>query len=209
MQKSGFELFSLIGLVSVAGLTACSSAPKVLSIKSFPAEADVCVKGRAGSELMDTKLNCIGQTPFEGDHFEYTAESGKKIRVNFRDLKSQESFFLVLKKEGYVTQSVMVPGWDQFLNLNKEKDGTTVQVNTAPASAALPIPAPVAPIALAPEKEKAKNGGLRILSNPPGALVYINGSLQGNTPYVYQYQLANGQNEFDRWGESEIRITGL
>jgi hypothetical protein len=180
--------------LTLISLSSCSSTPKVLSVKSFPAEADVCLKGKSGSEYLDSnKAVCIGQTPFEADHFDYVSSDGKKHHVEFRDLKPQENFYLILKKDGYASQSTQVPSWDQVLSLNQvQQQSAPLQVQVQAAPAPIASVAPIAQIQSA-ENEHGKTAALRILSNPPGALVYINGSLQGNTPYVYQYPINPGQ----------------
>jgi hypothetical protein len=191
-SMTSIALFS----ATVGGLSACSSAPKVLSVRSFPAEADVCLKGKLGSSEFDQKLMCVGQTPFEADHVDITDAAGKKRRIDFNDLKPEESFFLIVRKDGYDSESVQVPSWEQFLHLRKEVAETQPQISVnipavnVPVAAMPATPAPIAAPLFTPNQTSATKS-LRILSSPLGALVYINGSLQGNTPFVYQYPTVN------------------
>jgi len=152
--------------LAVLSLQGCASSPRTLSIRSDPADAEVCIKGRSQSEYFKQAKNCIGTTPLEVDAVTVIDEHGKKRVVHFNELDIEtEQFFLVVSRPGYAPQSMGVPGWSHFVSLRQE--------NPKPENA----PAPAA----------AKNGGTaRISSDPVGALVYVNDFLKGNTPYVLE-----------------------
>jgi hypothetical protein len=160
MRSSSFVL----AVAVASSITGCASR-QVLVVKSDPAEADVCIKGRVGSEYFTTQKVCVGSTPFEAESVEVKDKDGKLRTVRFKDLASdRESFYVVLSRPGYASQAVNVPQWDHFIALRSEEG--------ARASVAAPV--------------AQEQGKVEILSDPVGALVYVNERLEGNTPMVFE-----------------------
>ncbi|MGZ3694240.1 MAG: PEGA domain-containing protein [Bdellovibrionota bacterium] len=165
---------SLIFVTLSLSIHGCASAPRVLSVRSEPADAEVCIKGKIGNQHFKQAKNCIGSTPLELDSVTVTDDAGKKRTVHFNDLDSnKEQFFLVISRPGYAPQSMAVPSWEHFVTLREE------QVNKEPAPALPSLPA------------ATTKGTAKISSDPVGALVYVNDFLKGNTPYVLEGE--NGQ----------------
>lgn len=163
---------TLIFITASLFIQGCASAPRILSVRSEPAEAEVCIKGKAGSRLFKQSKECIGNTPLEMDGVNVTDESGKKRLVRFKDLDPErDQFYLVVSRPGYAPQSMTVPGWEHFVSLRQEQAKEAAPAVTAP----MPIPAS-APV----------RGTAKISSDPVGALVYVNDFLKGNTPYVLE-----------------------
>lgn len=160
--------FSLV-LAVVLGTSGCGGARKVLSVKSEPADAEVCIKGKATSQYFSSKQkSCIGNTPLELTEAEVVGPNGEKNTVNFKDVDDdRENFYILVSHPGYSAKSTLVPNWDQFLVLKQEGS-----IQPAPTVAAAPTN---------PDK-----GSLKVTSNPTGALVYINDILKGNTPYIFE-----------------------
>lgn len=164
-MKMNHSISIALTLLSFQG---CASSPRVLSIRSDPADAEVCIKGRSQSEYFKQAKNCIGTTPLEVDAVTVTDEHGKKRVVHFNELDPEtDQFYLVVSRSGYAPQSMGVPGWSHFVSLHQEQ----------PKAEAAPAPAPLA---------VKTNGSARISSDPVGALVYVNDFLKGNTPYVLE-----------------------
>lgn len=153
----------------------CGGHQRVLSVKTDPAEAEVCIKGKHKSQYFSSAKSCIGQTPFEADSVEVTTPKGEKEVVKFKDVDGdRETFYLVVSKPGYATQSLPVPSWDHFIALKPEgNSANNINVNLVRGSEG------------SGEVAKADKGSVKILSSPAGALVYINDVLKGNTPYTY------------------------
>lgn len=156
----------LIFVLLCVSATSCASNPRVLSVKSYPAEAEVCIKGKSGTGVFRQEKTCIGTTPLEVDSVTLTDQSGKKRQVRFSQIDSEkEPFYLVVSRAGYAPQSMTVPAWDHFVTLRQEQ-------TEAPAQAPL--------VAV------ATKGQAKISSDPVGALVYVNDFLRGNTPYLLE-----------------------
>ena len=160
--------FSTLSVVSLSLLTvACASNPRVLSVKSEPADAEVCIKGRANSKFITNAKQCIGATPFEADKMEVVDIHGTKRKIDFREMEdNKEQFYLVVTRPGYAPQSLNVPSWEHAITLKPEQS--------------------MAPVAAAPIAVEKTNGSVKITSSPVGALVYVNDYLKGNTPYMIE-----------------------
>lgn len=157
---------SLIFVTLALATQGCASAPRVLTVKSFPADAEVCLKGKAGSHHFQQSKECIGSTPLELEAVTVADEAGKKRTVHFKDLDPEkDQFYLVVSRPGYAPQSMSVPGWEHFVTLQPE------QLKTEVAPAATPV---------------VTRGSAKITSDPVGALVYVNDFLKGNTPYTLE-----------------------
>lgn len=150
---------------------------RVLTVKSEPADAEVCIKGKHGSHYFPSnKKTCVGSTPYESDKIEWVDGKGETHEVSFADVEDdRENFYILINRPGYATQSVQVPAWDHFLALKPDA--------TAPGAAGGVTVIQQAPLAATPQVDQSK-GGFRVTSNPSGALVYINDVLKGNTPYA-------------------------
>lgn len=160
---------SLIFVLLTVTIQGCASAPRVLKVRSEPAEAEVCIKGKAGSRDFKNSKTCFGSTPFEAESVTVTDDAGKKRLIRFSDLdQDKEQFYLVVSRPGYAPQSVTVPAWEHFLTLRQEQPKE-----------------PAAP-AMAPIPSASSKGSAKISSDPVGALVYVNDFLKGNTPYVIE-----------------------
>jgi len=165
---------SLIYVAAVLSIQACSSTPRILSVRSNPAEAEVCIKGKPGSHYFGQSKNCIGATPLEVDSITVTDDAGKKRLVRLKDIEEdKEQFYLVVSRQGYAPQSMTVPGWEHFVALQEEQA----------KKEAIPVPMTVI--------SSSDKGSAKISSDPVGALVYVNDFLKGNTPYVLEGE--NGQ----------------
>ena len=172
MRNPGFVVYPLI-LASAFIAFGCGGHGRVLTVKSDPADAEVCIKGRARSERFSNNKSCVGTTPFEADRVEVTDGDGDKRTVKFKDIENdKESFYVVVTHSGYAAQALEVPGWDHMVVLKPIG---------APVAAPVPAAAPAAvePASTAP-------GSVSLTSEPTGALVYINDALKGNTPFTYQ-----------------------
>jgi hypothetical protein len=145
-------------LLAAAQMVACSSTPKVLTVQSYPAEAEVCLKGRIGSHEFAQKVSCVGQTPFEADHVDVLGDDGKKHRVDFGDLDVKESVYLVIKKDGYATQSRQIPAWTHYVNLSRDEPVAPVMQSVAAT--------PVAPVPAAPTTTIAINTNTNPFNTP-------------------------------------------
>lgn len=161
-----------LGIVLSSALVTGCASPRYLVVKSEPAEAEVCIKGKAKSEYFSsTNKSCIGQTPIEIDKAEVFDKSGNRRTVSFKDVDGEENFYLVVGRPGYASQSVEVPAWEHHLALKPEAN-LTLNPQQPPQN---------------PEKDKEKdNGSIKITSNPVGAMVYVNDILKGNTPYTIE-----------------------
>lgn len=140
----------------------CATPRQVLKVRSFPAEAKVCIKGKTGSQILPTEKQCVGETPFEAERIKIRDNTGKTRMVSISDLVEQDkSFYLTVNRKGYSAESATVPGLEHYLSLKYE--GKTA------------------------DADPLKNmGTVQISSQPEGALVYIDGALKGNTPYTYE-----------------------
>ena len=117
MKKPIAISFTSVSLI----LSSCATPPRVLSIKSQPAEANVCIKGRFGGELLSQEQQCIGLTPFESDRAEITDKDGKKRVIHFNEIQTEkESFFVVVNRKGFSSESTQVPGWEHYVVLKSE-----------------------------------------------------------------------------------------
>ena len=180
MFKNLFR-FSLCFVVTSVILAGCGGHQRVLSVKSEPAEAEICIKGKHGSRYFSsTKKTCIGSTPFEADTIEITDKKGEVREVSFSDVEDdRENFYLIVTRPGYATQSMQVPAWEHFIALKPDA--------TAPGAGGNPIVIQTgaqAPVASAAPAQDLNKGSIKLTSNPVGALVYVNDVLKGNTPYV-------------------------
>ncbi|MBI3543045.1 MAG: PEGA domain-containing protein [Deltaproteobacteria bacterium] len=166
----------LLILLALFLATACGGRGRVLVVKSEPADAEVCIKGKAKSEHFSNRKSCVGTTPFEADRVDVLDDGGEKRTVKFKDVEGdKESFYVVVGRNGYASQAIEVPAWEHMVVLKPEGAA-------APAPAPVIPPPPVAPIPSQP----AAQGSVKISSEPVGALVYLNDSLKGNTPFTYQ-----------------------
>lgn len=174
-------------LISSLAVSACGGRGRVLKITSDPTDADVCIKGKGGSEYFSNKKSCVGTTPFEDDKVMVMNRDGDKNEVSFKDVEGdKESFYVLVTRPGYVAQSFEVPKWEHHVTLKSE-----AQAMAAPAQVVLsmqhqqPQAATPVPVAASEQQATAPQGSVRVTSEPLGALVYINGVLKGNTPYVH------------------------
>lgn len=140
-----------------------STPPRVLSVRSEPADAEVCIKGKAQNKHVPPVKYCVGSTPLELSAVKIN-ENGRPRVIQFNDIED-ENFYLIVQRPGYAPTSVQVPAWDHHVNLHAEG------VKEA-------APAPAAQVSV--------KGMAKITSNPVGALVYVNDFLKGNTPYVLE-----------------------
>lgn len=170
--------FCLIVLSAVVAY-GCGASGRVLVVKSEPADAEVCIKGKAKSEHFSNNKSCVGTTPFEADRVEVASPGGDKETVKFKDVEAdKESFYVVVSRPGYATQALEVPGWEHYVQLKPEG---AAALPAAPSSIAQ---TPVTPNVTPPPP--AEKGSVRITSEPVGALVYLNDVLKGNTPFTYE-----------------------
>ncbi len=166
------HLNSLIILTSAFLAFGCGGHGRVLTVKSDPADAEVCIKGRAQSEHFSNSKSCVGTTPFEADRVTVTDSDGDKRTVKFKDIESdKESFYVVVTHSGYAAQAVEVPAWDHMVVLKP--------IGTPATTVAAAAPEATAPVSTAP-------GSVSLTSEPTGALVYVNDALKGNTPFTFQ-----------------------
>lgn len=95
---------------------------RVLMVRSEPAEAEVCIKGKYKSRYFPTnRKTCIGMTPYEADQVEFVDERGDTRKVDFADLESdKENFYILISKPGYGTRSMQVPSWEHFIALQPD-----------------------------------------------------------------------------------------
>jgi hypothetical protein len=164
---------SLVFILITLSLQSCASTPRMLSVKSDPADAEVCIKGKHGNQYFKQGKSCVGTTPFEADSVTIADEKGRKRVVHFNELdQEKDRFYIVISREGYAPQSMEVPSWEHYVTLRQEQ----------PKQEVVAAPVPVAP---------ATKGAAKITSDPVGALVYVNDFLKGNTPYVLEGE--NGQ----------------
>lgn len=161
---------ALIKLVMFISTFSGCAGQRLLTVKSDPADAEVCLKGRPGSRYLTNKKYCVGTTPFAAETVELVSVDGKKRKLDLSDL-DDEQFDVIVGREGYAPQSVAVPSWDHFIALKPELK----QVVS-------PQPAPAA---------ETEQGSVKISSDPVGALIYVNDYVKGNTPYTVE--ASNGQ----------------
>lgn len=153
-----------LSFTALSFLSGCASTPpRVLSVRSEPADAEVCIKGKAQNKHVPPVKYCVGSTPLELSAVKIN-ENGKPRVIQFNDIE-EENFYLIVQRPGYAPQSVQVPAWDHHVNLR-------------PEGAKEAAPAPVSQV--------SAKGMAKITSNPVGALVYVNDFLKGNTPYVLE-----------------------
>ena len=153
----------IAALTTVCLAQGCASTPpRVLSVRSEPADAEVCIKGKHQNRHVPPVKYCVGATPLELSSVKIN-ENGKARVIQFNDIED-EGFHLIVQRQGYAPQAVQVPAWDHFVTLRQEL--------------AKEAPAPVAQV--------STKGMAKITSNPVGALVYVNDFLKGNTPYVLE-----------------------
>lgn len=153
----------------------CGGGGRALIVRSEPADADICIKGKSKSEYFSNQKSCVGTTPFEAEKVDVQSPDGDKHTVKFEDVEGdKEKFYVIVSRPGYASQSLDVPGWEHTVTLKPEGHGNTTQIN---------LPAGVsASAAAAPQAF----GSVRITSEPVGALVYINETLRGNTPFTHE-----------------------
>jgi hypothetical protein len=180
MLTSKFSMRKMLVFgLSAAIVSGCGTAGRVLVIKSEPADAEICIKGKAKSEYFTNQKNCVGSTPFEADRVTIVDPSGDKRVVKFKEVEGdQESFYVLVSKQGYVAQALEVPEWEHTVTLRQEGQ----PVAPVPANPVLPV----APAPSLPKSDLSALGVIRISSDPQGALVYINDALKGNTPFTYE-----------------------
>lgn len=162
--------FYLCWIILVVGswLNGCAGPAKVLMVRSDPPDAEVCIKGKAKSEYFSNHKSCVGSTPFEADKVQVVDSDGEKKVVHFKDVANdREGFYVLVSHKGYVSKSVEVPGWNHEIKL-------------VPEAQAL---APTLPLTATAVNSNADKGQLKIITEPIGALVYINDALRGNTPF--------------------------
>lgn len=188
-MKSSFLSATAIPVFALLA-SGCGGHGRALVVKSSPADADVCIKGKANSEHFSNQKSCVGSTPFEATKVLVTDPDGKRKEVKFSDIEGDhESFYVVVSRNGYLSEVMEVPDktgqWEFDVSMKSEQAAAAAQV--AAVSAAAPAPLPVAPARPAVQQPSAiDNGTLRITSDPAGALVYIGGALRGNTPFTYE-----------------------
>ncbi|MEW6057815.1 MAG: PEGA domain-containing protein [Bdellovibrionota bacterium] len=162
------NLIAILAIVLV--VAACGGSRKILVVKSEPADAEVCIKGKGGSEYFSNSKNCVGTTPFEADRVKVVDVEGEKRVVSFKDVEGdKESFYIVVSRPGYKPQAVEVPAWEHVVKLQPEGGMAT------PSDAAA-------------STQTQSRAVMKITSEPVGALVYIGGTLKGNTPFSYEGQ---------------------
>src|SRR5262249_15945584 len=152
----------LIGVLAVLVLlSGCGGAKRVLYVKSDPADAEVCIKGRLNSEFFPNEKTCVGTTPFEADRITINVAGGEKKTVDFREVEeSRENFYLIVSRPGYASQSVQVPGWEHFIALKSESGAGAIPPPAAPSAGIA--------AAVAPANTSAEKGTIRINSEPLG-----------------------------------------
>lgn len=157
--------YLLLSTLPAITFFSCAGTPRILQVHTEPADAQVCIKGKAGSKYLSNDKQCIGSTPFEADKIQVTDTNGRKRWINFKDVEAdKEKFYLVVNREGYEPVALNVPEWEHHLKLKPElQKGVAV---------------------LEEKKEVADSGALKVSSNPVGALIYVNDSLKGNTPFT-------------------------
>lgn len=131
-------------------------ASKELVVKSHPADANVYIKGFDREYFPEDKVK-VGTTPLKVKDFTWVTKDGRKKTVSFNDVTSKE-FYVIVEKTDFETSSAEAPPLYHDFKL--------------PAIARAP--------AFAEDKLYAK---VRISSTPEGAKVYVDGDLQGNTPF--------------------------
>ncbi len=129
-------------LVTSVIVTGCGHQ-RVLMVRSEPAEAEVCIKGKYKSQYFPTnKKTCVGMTPFEADAVEFVDEQGEKHEVSFADLESdKENFYILISRPGYGSRSMQVPSWEHFVALQPEGNAqfSNIAANpVVPAASAIP-----------------------------------------------------------------------
>ena len=163
---------ALVLVPLAAMLFGCSTTPRVLIVRSEPADAAVCIKGKAHSGHFGEEKTCVGTTPFEADRVELPQPDGGKRIVKFKDVASdKESFYVLVSRPGYLTQALEIPEWEHLVLLKTEPP-LIPGGSTAPEAEGEPPP--------------IVKGSFRLGSDPIGALVYIDGELRGNTPFAYE-----------------------
>ncbi|HRK02251.1 MAG TPA: PEGA domain-containing protein [Oligoflexia bacterium] len=194
MRGVVYSAFILIGSILTLGVlvSGCGGHGRALIVKSEPGDAEVCIKGKAGSEYFHNQKSCVGTTPFEAHKVKALNPDGERHDVKFSSVEGdRESFYVVVSRPGYVSEVLEVPGkageWDFNLFLKSEQAAAAAQV------AAVHSRAPVIPISVSPTEPHPANaqpqvglGTVRVTSDPVGALVYINGGLRGNTPFTHE-----------------------
>lgn len=172
MRRSLVVSYSLI---VISGLVAfgCGGAGRALVIKSEPADAEVCIKGKAKSEYFSNAKSCVGTTPFEAEKVVVTNPDGEKETVKFDDVMSdKEKFYVIVSRPGYQSQALEVPEWEHTVQLKAEgQNNTTTHVMMTAPSVTQTV---------------AAKGTVKITTEPAGALVYINDQLKGNTPFTLE-----------------------
>lgn len=149
--------------LTLLSLTGCAGSQRILTVRSEPADAEVCIKGKPGNRHFGAGKSCIGSTPLEVDSVTVKDEEGKARVVRLGELdQERDRFYVVVSRPGYAPQALTVPSWDHFVTLRPE------------------------PAAAHDEKAKAARGVAKLSSDPVGALVYVNDFLKGNTPYVLE-----------------------
>lgn len=160
--------------LSLFVVVGCGGRGRALVIKSDPADAEICIKGKAGSEYFSNNKSCVGTTPFDADKVEIVEPGGDRKTVKFKDIESdKESFYVVITHSGYQAQALEVPVWEHSVTL-KPLGATAVSSSVVPVAAVSSLAAPV------------EKGSAKVTSEPTGALVYINNALKGNTPFTYE-----------------------
>ena len=111
-------------LLTVAfGTAGCGAPARTLLIRSDPADAEVCVKGRADSGFFKSEKVCVGSTPFDADRVLVPdGHLGAKREVKFKDVeRAHESFFVIVSRPGYAPQALEVPSWEHVVVLKPER----------------------------------------------------------------------------------------
>jgi hypothetical protein len=171
------SLGSIIFLIASTVLFSACGSHRVLVVKSDPPDADVCIKGKARSKYFPNEKSCVGTTPFETDRVDVKDKSGDKREVQFSDVEGdQEKFYVVVSKPGYSAQVLDVPKWEHAVQLKPEAQALAAAIPTVPVSGETP----------AQPAQNMNKGMVKIMSEPTGALVYVNDLLKGNTPFTYE-----------------------
>ena len=178
----------------------CGGHGRVLTVKSDPADAEVCIKGRARSEHFSNTKSCVGTTPFEADRVDVTDPDGDKRTVKFKDIEAdKESFYVVVTHSGYAAQAVEVPAWEHMVVLKS--------IGAAAAPVAVPAVVPAVPDPAAPAPASTAPGTVSLTTDPTGALVYINDALKGNSPFNHSGAAGPVKIKFELDGYTTVEKT--
>jgi hypothetical protein len=139
-------------------LMGCAS--KELVVKSYPADANVYIKGFDRNYFPEDKVK-IGSTPLKTKDFTWITKSGQKKKFSMDDISNKE-FYVLVEKNDFETTALESSSLyhDVKLNPMAKTDTPTARVS-----------------------EDSQFAKIRISSDPAGAQVYVDGDFSGNTPY--------------------------